>query len=531
MIHRCFRAVCVALMIVAVVAATGWAADGQPARLVVHADQGKDIINRNVYGHFAEHLGRCIYDGLWVGKDSEIPNTSGVRTDVIEALKEIHIPNLRWPGGCFADNYHWRDGIGPVDQRPLRYNIWWGNAPETNAFGTHEFLDLCEELGCEPIICGNVGSGSPKELAQWVEYVNADTGALAELRSKNGRAKPWKVRYWGIGNESWGCGGNMTPEYYSDLMLRFATFVRPYAGTRPINIAGGASGDDYRWTEVLMDTYRRKRNFQGLSLHFYTLPTGNWSHKGPATGFDEDQWFSTIRRTLVMRGLVERHSKIMDERDPDCRVSLVVDEWGTWYDVAPDTNPAFLYQQNTLRDALVAGINLNIFNNHCRRVRMANIAQTVNVLQAMVLTRGKEMVLTPTYHVFRMYRVHQDATMLPVELTSPNYTRDDHPLPAITASASRDRQGVLHVSLTNCHPNEAITVPCELAGLATGADQWKVSGEVITAEAMDAENAFGKPASVVPVKFQGVKVDDGKLVVDLPAKSVVMLTIEGAGGN
>ncbi len=528
MVYRFFRVVCVAMLLAAT---SGWAAADEPATLVVHVDQGEDIINRNIYGHFAEHLGRCIYDGLWVGKGSEIPNTNGVRTDVIEALKEIHIPNLRWPGGCFADNYHWRDGIGPVDQRPLRTNIWWGNAPEPNTFGTHEFLNLCEELGCEPVICGNVGSGSPKELAQWVEYVNAEEGTLAELRRKNGRDKPWKVRYWGIGNESWGCGGNMTPEYYSDLMIRFATFVRPYAGTRPYNIAGGASGDSWRWTEVLMRTYQRKRMFEGLSLHYYTLPTGNWSRKGPATGFGEDQWASTLRRTLRMRELVERHAAIMDQRDPDRRVSLVVDEWGTWYDVAPNTNPAFLFQQNTLRDALVAGINLNIFNNHCRRVRMANIAQTVNVLQAMVLTRGKQIALTPTYYVFRMYRVHQDAKMLPVELTSPDYTYDGHGIPALTASASRDKDGVVHVSFTNADPHQAIMVPCQLAGAGTDAGEWEVFADVITADQMDAANDFGKQPAVKIGELPGTRIDDGKLVVELPAKSVVMLAIKNTGGN
>jgi alpha-N-arabinofuranosidase len=514
---------------------TAWATDdqsqGQPARLVVHADQGQYLINRNIYGQFAEHLGRCIYDGLWVGEDSDIPNIHGVRKDAIEALKEMKIPALRWPGGCFADNYHWRDGIGPVDKRPLRTNVWWGNAPEPNRFGTHEFLDLCELLGCEPVVCGNVGSGAPKELAQWVEYVNADQGSLADLRRKNGRDKPWGVHYWAIGNESWGCGGNMTPEYYSDLMLRFTTFVRPYGGTTPYAIAVGAGGDDTQWTEVLMRTYRRKSMFQGLSLHYYTLPTGDWAHKGQAIGFGEDQWASTIRRTLHMKDLVERHSKVMDGVDPDARVGLVVDEWGTWYDPAKDTNPSALFQQNSLRDAVVAGINLNIFNNHCRRVRMANLAQTVNVLQSVILTRGRQMVLTPTYYVFRMYRVHQDATMLPVELTSPDYTYGKETVPALTASASRDQAGVVHVSLTNADPHRTIPLACDLVGAGAAAGDWKVFGDVVTADRMDAYNDFGKEPEVKLAEFNGAKVIGGKLTVELPPKSVVMLTIQGAAAK
>jgi alpha-N-arabinofuranosidase len=528
MIRYCLRAACIGLLLMATAT---WAADERTAQLVVHADQGEDLINRNIYGHFAEHLGRCIYDGLWVGTDSDIPNTGGVRNDAIAALKEMRIPCLRWPGGCFADNYHWRDGIGPVNQRPVRTNIWWGGVPEPNRFGTHEFLNMCELLGCEPVICGNVGSGSPQELAEWVEYVNATEGSLADLRRKNGRDKPWHVRYWAIGNESWGCGGNMTPEYYSDLVMRFTTFVRPYGDTTPYAIAVGPSGDDFRWTEVLMGTYHKKDLFHGLSLHHYTLPTGDWKHKGQAIGFGEDQWASTIRRTLEMKNLVERHSEIMDRDDPDAKVSLVVDEWGTWYDPAKDTNPTALFQQNSLRDAVVAGINLNVFNNHCCRVRMANIAQTVNVLQAVILTRGKEMVLTPTYYAFRMYRVHQDATMLPVELATPDYSYGEDTMPVVTASASRDQAGVVHLSFTNADPHRSIPVACELAGIETIAGNWKVSGEVLTADKMDAHNAFGKEAEVMPAAFHGARVIDGQLTVDLPAKSVVVLAIENAAGQ
>jgi alpha-N-arabinofuranosidase len=499
------------------------------ARLVIRADQGELQISRHIYGHFAEHLGRCIYDGLFVGGDSAMPNTDGVRSDVLAALKELSIPNLRWPGGCFADNYHWRDGIGPVDKRPLRTNVWWENAPEPNTFGTHEFLNLCERLGAEPVIAGNVGSAAPSELADWVEYVNSERGALADERRRNGRDKPWNVSFWGIGNESWGCGGNMTPEYYSDLVLRYSTFVRPHGGTRPVHIASGASDGDYRWTEVLMRAYRRKPEFQGLSLHHYTLPTGNWGRKGSATRFDEGQWASTLRNAWRMDELVRRHAEVMDQADPQRRVMLVVDEWGTWYDAPRGEQNGLLYQQNTLRDALVAGITLNVFNNHCGRVRMANLAQTVNVLQAVILTRGEQMALTPTYYVMRMYRPHQDATMLPVVLESPPYAFGGATLPAVSASASRNAQGRIHISLTNANPRESVMLDCRLEDVAAGeGGQLQVSGEVITAGEMADFNDFGREPAVKPAPFRGAQLRDGGMAVELPAKSVVMLRIDGA---
>jgi alpha-L-arabinofuranosidase len=501
-------------------------AEDLTAKLVIHVDQGQDKISRNIYGQFAEHLGRCIYDGFWVGADSSVKNTGGVRDDIVAALRALAIPNLRWPGGCFADNYHWRDGIGPPDKRPERSNVWWGNVPESNRFGTHEFLDMCALLGCEPLVCGNVGSGTPQELEQWVEYVNADRGALADERRENGRAKPWHVKFWGIGNESWGCGGNMRPEYYADLMDRFTTFMKPYGGTEPFCIAGGASDFDINWTDVLMKSYKRKQMFQGLSLHYYTIPTSNWKHKGSAIDFEEDEWIATLKNTLKMEELVRRHSEVIDKYDPGAKVALVVDEWGTWYDSA-DNTPSALYQQNTLRDAVAAGINLNIFNNHCRRVRMASIAQTVNVLQSMILTQGSEIVLTPSYYVFRMYRPHQDATMLPAELESPDYTFEKTTIPALTAAASRDEQGALHVSLTNADPHHAAAVACQLAGADGGkAGDWKVSGEVLTADRMSAYNDFGKGADVKPTSFDGAKVKDGALSIELPAKSVVMVKVE-----
>ncbi|MDR1645805.1 MAG: alpha-N-arabinofuranosidase, partial [Tannerellaceae bacterium] len=389
-------------------------------KLVVNADQGKETISKHIYGHFSEHLGHCIYGGYWVGEDSPIPNTRGIRNDVVQALRDIQIPNLRWPGGCFADEYHWMDGIGPRDKRPKMVNTHWGGVVEDNSFGTHEFLDLCEQLGCEPYISGNLGSGSVEEMSKWVEYITFDgESPMSNLRKQNGREKPWKVKFWGVGNENWGCGGNMTPDHYSDLYRRYATYCRNYGDNRLYKIACGANADNYNWTETVMKNVGWQMN--GLSLHYYTIPTNNWGRKGSATQFDETEYFNTISNTLFMEELVAKHSTIMDKYDPQKHIGLMTDEWGIWTDVEPGTNPGFLYQQNSLRDAILAAVNLNIFNAHCDRVKMANIAQTVNVLQAVILTDKEKMLLTPTYWVYYLYKVHQDATLLPVSLTSGKY--------------------------------------------------------------------------------------------------------------
>lgn len=399
--------------------------------VIINTDIRKGRIDRNIYGHFAEHLGRCIYGGFWVGKDSEIPNINGIRKDVVEALKEIKIPVLRWPGGCFADEYHWKDGIGPYELRPKRVNVHWGGVIENNHFGTHEFFELCELLGAEPYISGNVGSGTIQEMREWIEYITFDgESTLANLRAANGRKKPWKLRYFGIGNENWGCGGNMRPEYYADLYRRYSTYVRDFSGNKIFKIACGANVDDYNWTEVLMR--EAGRFMDGLSLHYYTIPGDFWLGKGSATNFDEGEWFITLKKALRIDELITRHSVIMDRYDPEKRVALVVDEWGTWYDVEPGTNPAFLYQQNTIRDALVAAIHFNIFHKHCDRVRMANIAQTINVLQAVIHTEGSKMVLTPTYHVFNMYKVHQDAELLDLNIKSPGYGYAGESIPQVS---------------------------------------------------------------------------------------------------
>jgi alpha-N-arabinofuranosidase len=490
------------------------------AELVIRADQPKSTINRNIYGHFAEHLGRCIYDGLWVGEESPIPNTRGIRNDIVAALKNLNIPVLRWPGGCFADEYHWRDGIGPRDKRPRRINTTWGGVIETNAFGTHEFMDLCEMIGADAYIGGNVGSGTPGETMEWIEYMTSDSkSALADLRRQNGRQKPWKLPYFGVGNESWGCGGNMRPEYYADEYRRFASFIKSYSGNRIQKIASGANEDDYNWTEVLMS--KAARQLQGFSLHFYTVPTGKWEHKGSATVFGEDEWYSTLVRTLRMNELIQKHSAIMDKYDPQKHVGLIVDEWGTWYDSEPGKDLGILYQQNSMRDAIVAGINLNIFNQHGDRVQMANIAQTINVLQAMILTDKERMILTPTYHVFDMYKVHQNGTLIPVEVTAPEYKFGQVSIPSLHASASRDGSGRLHISIVNLDPNRSAEVSMRIAGASVG----NITGRVLTAPAMNTTNTFDKPDAIKPAPFTGLKVEAGRILLNLPSKSVVVLSL------
>ena len=491
----------------------------ESAALTLRVDQPGSVINRDIYGQFSEHLGHCIYEGIWVGPDSSIPNTRGLRNDVVAALKKLNIPVLRWPGGCFADEYHWKDGIGPREKRPAIYNSTWGGVVENNHFGTHEFMDLVELLGCEAYICGNVGSGTVQEMMEWVEYLTSDAQSpMANLRRAHGRDKSWKVKYFGVGNESWGCGGNMTPEFYADNFKRYNTFVKNYQKDAPIyRIASGSNASDYNWTEVMMKAATKQMN--GLSLHWYTLPLGNWNNKGSATKFEEGEWFSTLRGTLRMEELITKHSAVMDKYDPEKKVGLIIDEWGAWYDVEPGSNPSFLFQQNSLRDAIVAALNFHIFHQHGDRVVMANIAQMVNVLQSMVLTDKEKMVLTPTYHVFEMFKVHQGATSLRVELTSPNYTVGTEQIPAVSASASRDASGKVHLSLVNTDPHQALTIACAINGYTAQA----VSGRILTAPAINSHNTFQAPNVVTPQPFDGAKLDGGKLTVMLPAKSVVVL--------
>ncbi len=500
-------------------AAEGEAASSTANRLVIHADQTGPTISRNIYGHFSEHLGRCIYEGIWVGEDSSIPNTRGIRNDVVAALKKIKVPNLRWPGGCFADEYHWKDGIGPREKRPAMINTHWGGVVENNHFGTHEFMDLCEQLGCEPYICGNVGSGSVQEMMEWVEYMTSDASSpMANLRRQNGRDKAWKLTYFAVGNESWGCGGNMTPDYYADQFRRYNTFVKNYdRSNRIYRVACGPNGGDTNWTAVLMRNAGRQMN--GLALHYY-CGTGRQSRS--ATQFGEGDWFWQLRSALRMESLVNRHSDFMDQYDPQKRIGLIVDEWGAWHAVEPGTNPGFLYQQNSLRDALVAGITLNIFNNHADRVKMANIAQMINVLQSMILTDKEKMILTPTYHVFEMFTPHMDAKLLPTELQCADYPSGSDKIPSVNASASRDKDGKIHVTLCNLNPTAPAEVACELQGAKAGS----LTGRVLTAEKITTHNTFDQPENVKPADFKTFRVTDNGFATTLPAKSVVVLEVQ-----
>lgn len=496
------------------------------ARLYVNPKVKKGHINPELQGHFSEHLGRCIYEGLYVGENSDIPNVNGMRSDVIEALKEMKVPVLRWPGGCFADEYHWKDGIGPRESRKKMINTHWGGVVEDNSFGTHEFMELCRQLGCKTYINGNLGSGTVQEMSEWVEYMTFNgVSPMADLRRQNGHEEPWRVDYFGVGNENWGCGGSMTPQYYGNEYRRYQTYVRNYDRENPIfKIACGANADDYHWTrEVLHTTFDHGNGFMnGLSLHYYTLPNGDWGKKGSSTEFDEADWYRTLKRTLKMETLIKRHGAIMDEYDPDKKIGMIIDEWGTWYDVEPGTNPGFLYQQNTVRDALVAGINLNLFNKHCDRVKMANIAQLVNVLQSVILTEGEKMLLTPTYHVFHMYQCHQDGELVESSVETKEIGQDeDFLVPNLTESVSLGRDGKLHVTMTNLSAQDSE----EVEAVFTDTVIKGVKGTVLTG-AMRDHNTFDAPETVKTARLEECRAEGNVIRFVMPARSVLHLEVE-----
>lgn len=485
----------------------------------LHPEEAKQTISKHIYGQFSEHLGRCIYGGLWVGEESDIPNVKGYRKDVLEALKALHIPNLRWPGGCFADEYHWMDGVGPKENRPKMVNNNWGGVVEDNSFGTHEFLNLCELLGCEPYVSMNVGSGTVEETAKWIEYMTSEgESPMANWRRENGREKAWKVKFIGIGNESWGCGGDMHPEYYADVFRRYGVYCREFNGNKLFKIACGASDYDYKWTETLMNKAGGKMN--GLSLHYYTV--ANWNSKGSAREFSLNDYYWTIGKAVEIEEVLQKHMAIMDKYDADKRVGLMVDEWGTWFDVEPGTNPGFLFQQNTIRDAMVAARTLNIFHKYADRIKMANIAQVVNVLQAMILTDNEKMVLTPTYHVFHMYQVHQDARFIPASIEAPSMSIRDKAVATVDVTASQDSTGLTHLSLVNIDAENVQKVEIDLNGLSAT----HVTGSILTSEKINNCNTFDQPNLIAPKAFKTNKPKNGKLTVTLPAMSIVTLTVD-----
>lgn len=499
-------------------------------KLYVNPNLKIGYINEEIYGHFSEHLGRCIYEGIYVGENSEIPNTNGMRNDVVSALKEMNIPVLRWPGGCFADEYHWKDGIGPKEGRKRMINTHWGGVLEDNSFGTHEFMELCRQLECKTYINGNLGSGTVREMSEWIEYMTFDgVSPMADLRAKNGHPGPFRVDYFGIGNENWGCGGNMLPEQYAMEYRKYQTYVRNYDHTKPIlKIAGGANVDDYQWTKKVLE-YTHKHALKeahgfmdGLSLHYYTHPEG-WLEKGSATDFDEKVWYKTLNKTLYMDTLIKNHSAIMDEYDPDKKIGMIIDEWGTWYSVEPGTNPGFLYQQNTMRDALVAGINLNIFNKHCNRVKMANIAQMVNVLQSVILTEGEKMLLTPTYHVFNMYKDHQNAKLLDSKLEGVKMIglEDEYMVPNLHESVSMSKDGKVHITLNNLSLEDSY----DIEGIFTDSKVESVKGTILTND-MNAYNTFEDPERVSLKEFNDFKITKKGVSINVPPCSVLHLEVE-----
>jgi alpha-N-arabinofuranosidase len=442
--------------------------------------------------------------------------------DIVDALKKLKIPVLRWPGGCFADHYHWKDAIGPKNQRKPIENMMWGNIREDNSFGTNEFLDMCEMMNADPYLAVNMGGGSVEEATDWVKYVSHPNGTsyLTDLRQKNGRTKPWTVKYWGIGNESWDCGGHMDVDYYVDLYKRYATMMTSYNNSEGLfRIAVGPGTEDFHWTEVLMKDIPRKL-IDGISIHHYSVI--NWSKKSSATDFTENEYFSTMEQAYRIERMISGNSEVMDKYDPQKKVALVVDEWGGWYEVEPGTNGAFLYQQNTMRDAMIAGITLNIFNNHCDRVRMANLAQCINVLQAVILTNKEKMILTPTYHVMEMYNVHQNALMIPLTIISNDYSHGERKIKAISASASKDKDGVVHISLVNTDADNEQEVNIDLGGLSAKS----VTGRILRSDKLQNHNTFDNPEKIKPVAFTDATLNKNNLVVKMPAFSVVVLEIK-----
>ena len=474
-------------------------------KIQVTLNRETGTISRYIYGQFAEHLGRCIYEGVWVGTDSEIPHVNGIRQDVVEALKAIQVPVIRWPGGCFADEYHWKDGIGPTEERATIVNTHWGGVTENNHFGTHEFFELCRQVGAEAYINGNIGSGTVQEMQEWVEYMTMDgLSPMSKLRRENGQYEPWKVKFFGVGNESWGCGGNMRPEYYADLYRRYQTYVRQYTKEPLYKIACGPNIDDYNWMDVLMK--HAAPFMDGISLHHYALASV-WEDKRPALGFPEKEWFSLIDSALKMDELITRHTTIMDKYDPDKRVGLIVDEWGSWLAVEPGTNPGFLYQQNTIRDAMIASLTLNIFHKHADRVQMANIAQMVNVLQAMILTEGAEMIKTPTYYVFDLYKNHQDATLVDA----------DGVISGTTSYTVSKKDGVMTASFCNYSLTDTETITLSRVDGVFG----ETAAEGIFGNSTDDHNSFENPEAVAKQTFTDFAVDGNELTITLPPMSVV----------
>jgi len=501
----------------------------EKAHLSIDASKNGAKIDRNLFGQFAENLGHGLYEGIWVGPDSPIPNTRGIRNDVVTALKALKVPNVRWPGGCFADQYHWRKGIGPAAQRPATLNSAWGGVVDSNSFGTDEFMDFMQQIGSQPYVSVNVGSGTPQEASEWLEYMTAaQPTALAKERAANGHPDPYKVGFLGIGNESWDCGGNMTAEYYLSQLKIYSRFVdsdnpSQHGPNHMLKIAVGPGTPEIEWTETVMKAWQHHHwswDFDGLSLHWYTVPNG-WPPSTPSTGFGVEDYTKTLESTLFMDEYLRKQEAVMDKYDPEKKVALVVDEWGAWHAPLPGTNPSFLVQQNSLRDAILASLNLNIFARHADRVRMANIAQMINVLQAMILTDKEKMVLTPTYYVYKMYVPFQDAAFVPVDFDPGTVHRDGITLQRVDSLAAKDPSGKLWIEITNLDPDKPLEIDAEIAGISAKS----AKGETLTASTVDGVNTFTAPNTVVP-KPVSATVKGSRLTLTVEPKSVTVISLE-----
>jgi len=461
------------------------------ARITVRLDDSLGTISPMLYGHFAEHLGECIYGGIWVGEDSPIPNTHGIRNDTATALRRLRAPVIRWPGGCFADDYHWRDGVGPRKNRPTRLNTWWRGI-EPNSFGTHEFIGLCRQTGAEPYICLNVGSGTPEEAAAWLEYCNcALPTTRAQQRAADGSPQPFGVRYWGVGNENWGCGGRFDPDDYAREYRRFACYLRGRSSSPIELVACGHTTPD--WNRRFLETLGDFGMLDHLSIHRYY-------NCGHATEFTDTEYYNLFPRALqVEQDIVEAAAAIALLNRTGRKIGVAVDEWGVWHPEARVENG--LFQPNTLRDALVAAAVLDVFNRHADKVTMANIAQTVNVLQCVVQTQEEKMWLTPTYHVFTLYKQHMGKAAVRVDLDgvpTVEARRADGAavqLPVVSASASLDAaKGQCAVTLANLHLAEPLDVAITLRGGKVG----KVAARILTARNVRDHNGPDAPNRVRP---------------------------------
>jgi alpha-N-arabinofuranosidase len=467
----------------------------EPAMSVtVLLDEPIGTIKPAVYSHFTEHIGGVIYDGIWVGPDSKVPNIDGIRRSLVEHVRRLGRIVMRWPGGCFADRYHWRDGIGPRDRRPRRFGRW-REETEPNHFGTREFMTFCRLCGAEPYFAANVGTGSAEEFQQWVEYCNAPAGktTLADERAANGDIEPFGVRYWGVGNESWGCGGKFTPEDYCTEYRKFTEWLPGY-GVPHYLIAAGPNGNDVSWTRRFFKKWAdyARAPLHGWSPHYYCGTTGH------ALNFSTDQWYEMLHKGNQMEKLIADQWGAMGEFDPDHKVKLVIDEWGCWHPEGTEINKRHLFEQmGCLRDALVAALTLDTFNRHAEKVDMANIAQLVNNLHSLFLADGDRFVATPTFHVFEMYRPHHEAQSVRLDVQAPSVSfragGNDANLFRLAGSASR-KEKQLTLTFVHTHLRE----PAEVAIRLRAGRAERVNQTVLTHHELNAHNTFDKPETVVP---------------------------------